>query len=141
MNIEDHFVSKIMTKQVFFVNQDDGLKKAKAVMVKNGINHLPVMNRGHLSGIISRTDIQRVEYISDFANGKVPSKSFFEIFDIEEVMTKRVRVIQSDSRISEAAEIFSENNFHAIPVMEGDVLVGIISVKDVIRFYLKYITK
>lgn len=136
MENDSQLVADIMTKQVVTIDINDELSQAKEIMDEKGIRHLPVMENGQLSGILSMTDINQLQYMSEFAQGKVDAKSFFLIFDIDQLMTKNVMVVESDSSISEASKIFIEKNFHAMPVVEGGELVGILSVKDVLKYYI-----
>jgi len=131
------FVTQIMNKKVVTINIEDNLIEAKGIMDKVGIRHLPVMHHDRLVGMLSKTDINRLEYMSDFAQGKVGVGSFFEIFTIEDIMSKEVVTVQTDDSLSHIAGIFSRNNFHAMPVLEGDVLCGIVSVKDVLKHFIQ----
>ncbi len=53
-------VSKVMTKKLHTVNKDKKLKAVYHVFVINHIRHLPVVDNGHLVGIVSLKDIARV---------------------------------------------------------------------------------
>jgi CBS domain-containing protein len=47
--------------------------------------------------------------------------------------------IQANQTVKEAAEMVAENEFHALPVLEGNNLVGIISTTDIIRYLIEAI--
>lgn len=53
-------VSEVMTKELITVDSDKKLKAVYHVFVINRIRHLPVMENGHLVGIVSLKDIARV---------------------------------------------------------------------------------
>jgi hypothetical protein len=55
---------------------------------------------------------------------------------IEQVMTKDVLTIQHKDTVYDAALLLSENEFHALPVMDEDELVGIVTTTDLIKFLL-----
>lgn len=135
MKQSDQYIVSIMTKQVQTIDIDAELSDAEATMEAHGIHHLPVIGGKHLVGILSKTDINALHKMSEFVEGKVQAKSFFSIFSIEQLMTKEVHVVASDTSINEVARIFSVSSFHALPVMEGEDLVGIVSAKDVLRYY------
>lgn len=51
-------------------------------------------------------------------------------------MTKNVLTIQHKDTIYDAALLLSENEFHALPVMDEEELVGIVTTTDLIKFLL-----
>jgi len=52
-------------------------------------------------------------------------------------MTKGLATLESSSRINVALEVFKENIFHAIPVVDEDKLVGIVTTHDIITHLAK----
>jgi acetoin utilization protein AcuB len=51
----------------------------------------------------------------------------------EEIMTTRMGKVESTDRINVALEIFNLNRFHALPVVDNDELVGIITTYDILK--------
>jgi CBS domain-containing protein len=49
---------------------------------------------------------------------------------IKEIMTKNVITVEPDTRIAKVAEILFQNRIHAVPVMEGEKIAGIIAEND-----------
>ncbi|HRV55334.1 MAG TPA: CBS domain-containing protein, partial [Mangrovimonas sp.] len=60
----------------------------------------------------------------------------YNMFTIEQVMTKNVVSIPATTTIKEAAEILAHKEFHALPVIEGDKLIGIVTTTDLIRYLI-----
>ena len=60
----------------------------------------------------------------------------YDVLTIEQVMTKDVLTIQHKDTVYDAALLLSENEFHALPVMDEDELVGIVTTTDLIKFLL-----
>ena len=54
------------------------------------------------------------------------------VFDIRELMTPNPKVISSEATISEALSVFSKHHIHALPVLEKNELIGIITSNDVL---------
>ena len=54
-------------------------------------------------------------------------------YQVSYIMTKGMAKLESDSRINVALELFKENIFHAIPIVEKDVLVGLVTTYDIIN--------
>jgi len=52
-------------------------------------------------------------------------------------MTSKPRSVSPDSTIREVAEIFSEEEYHALPVIEDGQLKGIVTTTDVIKYMLE----
>ena len=59
------------------------------------------------------------------------------MFSVEQVMTKNLISISPDTTIREAAEILASKEFHALPVCEGDLLVGIVTTTDLIKYLIE----
>jgi hypothetical protein len=59
------------------------------------------------------------------------------MFTIEQVMAKRLVTIAPETTIKEAAEILATKEFHALPVVEGDLLVGIVTTTDLIKYLIQ----
>lgn len=134
MNIgQRNSVMRIMTKQPLYINVDDTLHHACKIMRENCIRHLPVIDNGQLAGILSNTDLERVKV----PGAKGQEVSFYQGFTIGTVMTKNVHTIQVEDSIKDAAELLSFCNYHAIPVMAGEDLVGIVTSTDVINYLLE----
>ncbi|RMG82983.1 MAG: CBS domain-containing protein [Bacteroidetes bacterium] len=126
-------VSHIMTKDVYTVNLKDSLKDAYELMKSKKIRHVPVVSGEKLIGILSMTDILRLSF---GAEGDVDS-AVFEMFTIDQVMKHHPKSVAPTDEIREVAEILTREEFHALPVTEGDKLVGIVTTTDIIRFLLE----
>jgi len=59
------------------------------------------------------------------------------MFSVEQVMAKKLVLISPETSIKEAAEILSNNEFHALPVCEGELLVGILTTTDLIKYLIE----
>ena len=130
-------VSKIMTKQPLSVNISQGLEDVNDLMNEHCIRHVPVVSGDALVGILSKTDIERVSFVESIGDRNQVRKSFYDSFSIEQIMTKNVQSIQVEDSVKDAAEMLSFGNFHALPVLEGKKLVGIVTTTDVINYLLE----
>lgn len=131
-------VSKIMTENVSTINLTDTLQEAVELIKKKKIRHIPVVSGKEVVGIISKTDINRLTFSSLFENQEGADEAILDMLTIPQIMTNKPRVIQAEQPIKEVAEIFSTEEFHALPVVneEGD-LVGIVTTTDIIRYMLE----
>jgi CBS domain-containing protein len=130
-------VSEIMTKNIIKLNLSDELTKAEELFKKNKIRHIPVVNANKIVGMLSYTDLLRVSY-ADAADDDADNVEsiVFNMFSVRQVMAKEVVIISPTSTIRDTASILSKNEFHALPVCEGEVLVGIVTTTDLIKYFL-----
>jgi CBS domain-containing protein len=109
-------VADFMTSDVVAVeipgNRDDVLK----ILKRTGISGVPVLKDRKLVGIITRKDLLRKA----------------EETQLGLLMTVDPITIASDATISDAARLMIRNNVRRLPVMEDDVLTGLISVADLV---------
>lgn len=114
----------VMKTEVVTVSPSAPITEAALSMREEDIGALVVVDdEGRPQGIITDRDI----VVSVVANSKNP----LEIL-VEEVMTKKLIVVQEDASIFEILKILAKNNIRRVPVMRRGKLVGIVSVDDLI---------
>ena len=130
-------ISTIMTQDVVKLNISDNLTKAESLFKKHHIRHIPVVSGNKIIGMLSYTDLLRISFADavDDDEDEIDT-TVYNMFTVEQVMAKKVITISPDTTIREAAEILSRKEFHALPVCEGDLLVGIITTTDLIKYLL-----
>ncbi len=131
-------VSEIMTKNLVKLNLNDDLTKAEHLFKKNKIRHIPVVNGNKIVGILSYTDLLRISFVDAVDDdAEIVDTTIYNLFTIEQVMTKNLVTITPDTTIRETAEILSNKEFHALPICLGDLIVGIVTTTDLIKYLLK----
>ncbi len=130
-------VSAIMTKDVISVSEKDSLEHVASIFKTKGIRHLPVKSGKKIVGIISRTDINRLTFGALFDNQEGVDAAILEMLNIPQVMSENPRTVTSDTTIREVAEIFSEAEYHSLPVVDNEELKGIVTTTDVIKYMLE----
>jgi CBS domain-containing protein len=131
-------VSKIMTANVLTVNVNDDLHEVVELLKKKKIRHVPVLEGKEIVGIISKTDINRLTFSSLFDNQEGADEAILTMLSIPQVMTHKPRVVNSEQVIKDVAEIFSQEEYHALPVTDAQgELTGIVTTTDVIRYMLE----
>ncbi|EPH08233.1 hypothetical protein HMPREF9713_03183 [Myroides odoratimimus CCUG 12700] len=131
-------ISSIMASKLVKLNLTDSLTNAEKLFKENKIRHLPVLSGVELVGILSYTDLVRIslaETVGD--NDDIIDTTIYNMFSIEQVMVKDVVTIQADCSIKDAAEIIIERGFRSLPVMDGDILVGMLTSTDLIKYLIK----
>lgn len=130
-------VSTIMAKDVITVNVTDSLTKADQLFKEHKIRHIPVVSGKHIVGILSHSDILRIAIPDINAEGDAVVSKVYDMYTLEQVMTKNVKTLQQDDFIKTAALVFTENDFRALPIVDAENnLVGILSTTDLIKFLL-----
>ena len=119
-------LSSIMTRDVITAQQNDSLAVARNIFLRNKVHHLPIVNGSRLVGILTTYDLFKI-------NGAQKGRDFEDI-TINEVMTKHVATLEPSDKIGSAAELFLENLFHAVPIVEEGELKGIVTSFDVIKY-------
>jgi acetoin utilization protein AcuB len=132
-------VSEIMTKKLITVIPTDSLQMVNDIFESHNIHHIPVVRHLDLVGIISKTDFYKAIHGAKLENSESVvnyNKTIFAKFKAEDIMTRNVVIINSNDKIGVAAEIFLENYFHAIPIVNDDSeLVGIVSSYDIVKLF------
>jgi CBS domain-containing protein len=129
-------VKDIMTANVFTVQENEKLDRVIELFRKHKIRHLPVMSGKKITGMISRTDINRLTFGALFENQEGADEAVLEILSITQVMTSKPKVVDITDSVKDVAEIFAKEEFHALPVVEGEELKGIVTTTDVINYLL-----
>ncbi len=127
-------VKSLMTTKLITVNPKDKLTAVKEIFENNKIHHIPVVRYKEIVGIISKSDF--LHFLRGFNRNeedRFVNEARLRVYNAEDIMTSGLAKVSPDDRINVALEIFLENRFHAIPVIENGDLVGIITTFDVIR--------
>ncbi len=130
-------VSTIMTKNVVKLNLSDELTKAEALFKKHNIRHIPVVTGSKIIGMLSYSDLLRISFADAVFEDEEIDSVVYDMFDISQVMTKNIVTVNEETTIKETAEILASREFHALPVVKGDNLVGIVTTTDLIKYLLK----
>jgi CBS domain-containing protein len=135
--IEQAMISSIMTTDLITVNYKDDLEKAEHLFKTHKIRHIPVVKGDELKGMISYTDLLRISFADAIGEDEMSIDSVvYNMFTIEQVMVKSVVTMPSTSTIKEVAELLTKRNFHAIPIVDNNKLVGIATTTDLLKFLL-----
>lgn len=131
-------VSMIMSKELVTVSHLDDLTTAEMLFKRNSIRHIPVVNGLKIVGMLSYTDLLRISYADAVDPYETEVDTMvYNMFTIEQVMAKNLIKVSPQTTIKEVAEILSEREFHAIPVVDEGVLVGIVTTTDLINYLLE----
>ncbi|MCA9529351.1 MAG: CBS domain-containing protein [Myxococcales bacterium] len=116
-----HDVLRQKSGEVFSVPPSVTVLEAVEVMTKHHIGAVLVMEAGRLAGVFSERDVlARI-----VAVGRDPKTT-----RVSDVMTTKLYTLTANHSVLEALELMTEHRCRHIPVMDGDTLVGLISIGD-----------
>ena len=131
-------VSKIMTTHLITLNVTDGLDKPESLFKKHHIRHIPVVEGEKIVGMLSLTDLLRISFADGaFQDEDAVDTVVYNMFSVRQVMAKNLISVSPEANIKEVAEILAKKEFHALPVVDQDKLVGIVTTTDLINYLLE----
>nr|MDQ8210095.1 CBS domain-containing protein [Mariniflexile sp. KMM 9835] len=135
--IQNNPVSEIMVKNIIALKRGDNLERAEMLFNKYKIKHIPVVSSDVVIGMLSFSDLLKISLAEITEDEHNVNTIVYNTFKIEQVMSKNIVTIHSDTTIKEAATILAEREFHALPVVDEGVLVGIVTTTDLLNYYIK----
>jgi CBS domain-containing protein len=117
-------LAEIMTSDVLKVDPSDTIGETAQRMVELGVSSAVVSDYGRLIGIVTERDLTRA------VAGRVHSSEA----RVREWMTSEPVTLTPDASPEEAARVMLENGFRHIPILQGEEIVGIVSIRDVARW-------
>lgn len=131
------FVSERMSHPVISVSPETPIHDVLAMFKKEHIRRAPVIQDGKLVGIVSESDLLNA------SPSPVSSLSVWEMnyliskVTIKQVMNKKVKTIDVNTPIEEAARIMADNKFGGMPVLRNGKVVGMITETDLFKTFLE----
>lgn len=118
-------VRDLMASDLLTVEPSTGVEEAAARMDARHVGAAVVVDGERLAGIFTERDVLRA-----VARGAVAGS------EVAEWMTKSPETIEPDDSTGHAAVLMIHGGFRHLPVVDGGKLVGIISIRDLIRVTL-----
>ncbi|MBN1627410.1 MAG: CBS domain-containing protein [Deltaproteobacteria bacterium] len=138
----------IMTKDVISISPDLEVTQAAQILLQHGINGLPVVKGTKLVGILCQSDLIAQQK-------KLPMPSLFTLLDgiiplgstknfekalrkmaattVADAMTSKPVTVGPETELQDIATLMLDKNFHTIPVVDHEELIGIIGKEDVLK--------
>jgi CBS domain-containing protein len=118
-------VANNMSRDLLTVSAGDRLGEAAKRMVARGVGAVLVMEGEKLDGILTERDLMRA-----VAGG------YSEEARVSDWMTRHPETVDADDATGHAASLMIHGGFRHLPVVQGDRVVGIISIRDLMRVAL-----
>ncbi|MGH2651228.1 MAG: CBS domain-containing protein [Actinomycetota bacterium] len=116
-------VAELMSKPVCAVDPESTLAEATTVMGERHVGSALVMEDGHLVGILTERDVVRA----------MSSAFDAPMRPVVEWMTKHPTTVGGDTPVKEALRIMVEGGFRHLPIMDGEQVAGMVSMRDIAR--------
>lgn len=130
-------VSDLMTANPYTLPPSASLDTLLDIMESKSIRHVPVLEPdGTLVGIASDRDLARAAMDVD----EVPLSTMRHMLRercVADVMTKAPQTVSPEDTIDVAGELMTDNKYGCLPVVEGDMLVGILTESDFVRHVMQ----
>ncbi len=145
----------IMTRSLVTTRPDDDLKDAEDLLIEHRVSGLPVVEAGRLVGVLSRSDIARIEVLMKSLDGLVWDRLNWEIqadgfrhtpgpefegfrgrlgkLKVRDAMSDQLVTCAPQTPVRELASEMWRRHVHRIIVVEGTKPLGIVSSLDLAR--------
>jgi acetoin utilization protein AcuB len=127
-------VSEWMTQPVISIKPEDSLQEAEARMRQYRLQHLPVLCQGTLVGLLSDRDLQSAlpSPATTLSIGEI--RFYLARIQVAHVMTRRAIAVAPQTPLAEAARLMRARKLEALPVVEAEQVVGILTTTDLLEF-------
>ena len=113
---------------IWSVRSDQMVLDAIKLMAEKGIGALLVIDDNRLTGVLSERDYARKVILENRSSSDTR---------VSDIMTRDVITITRESSVSDCMTMMTDNDFRHLPVVEGDQVVGMISIGDLVKAVIK----
>jgi CBS domain-containing protein len=120
-------VNQILRKkgtEVYSIISTITVFEALRVMGEKNIGAVLVIEDGILKGILSERDYARKIVLKDKSSKKTP---------VSEIMENEVVTVKPSDDLEYCMELMSKKRIRHLPVIENDVIIGLVSIGDVVK--------
>ena len=132
MNVRD-----IMSPAVLTLTEDQRLYHALQVMEEHRVRHVLVIDEDGLRGIVSDRDIKRQINAAFDTGSESENDRLAMLKPLHEIMTRNVITSGPDDDVQTVAEKMLHHRISAVPVVEDDAILGIVTTSDILELFLR----
>jgi CBS domain-containing protein len=115
-------IGDVMRTRVVTVNADDSARLAVLRMLEEGVGSVAVCEGGRLIGIFTERDVL----------GLAGEGTDLDAVRVGDVMTREPLTVDVGVAVLDAARLMGERKIRHLPVVEGDHLLGMVGIRDVL---------
>ncbi|WP_447586369.1 CBS domain-containing protein [Pseudoxanthomonas mexicana] len=112
------------TPEIFAVSPDASVLDAIKLMAEKGVGAVLAMQGARLCGIVSERDYARKVVLQGRSSSNTP---------VRDIMTAKVVTVRPDDNVDHCMQVVTEHRIRHLPVVEGDAIVGVISIGDLVK--------
>jgi len=127
-------VGRAMKFMPWTVQPSDSVAHARALLDEYRINHLPVLSKGKLVGIVRTRDLQASKRSAQAPALKRALETRPDRVRVASVMTTKVPNARPSDTLADAADLMRRKHVRALPVVEQAHLRGIITRSDIVGY-------
>ncbi|MGB5987724.1 MAG: CBS and ACT domain-containing protein [Desulfobacterales bacterium] len=133
-------VGRIMQRDLITIPPDTSVIEARRIISEHKIDHLLVVDKGErLMGVLSDRDLKQSWASSATTLSQHELNYLLDQLTAALIMSTKIITVMPETTVERAARIMQESNISALPVMDKDKLVGIITRTDVMQVLLEAI--
>jgi CBS domain-containing protein len=118
-------IAKHMSRELLTALPDESIAEAAQHMVARGVGAVLVMDGDRLEGILTERDILKAVAVGAIENARV-----------RDWMTTSPETIEASDSTGHAAALMIHGGFRHLPVLDGGIVAGIVSIRDLMRVTL-----
>lgn len=115
---------RVKGHQYWSVTPDTAVFDALKLMAEKNIGALLVLEGDVLVGLLSERDYARKVILKGKSSKDTP---------VKEIMSEKVMYVEPEQTVEECMALMTDKRVRYLPVIEGDKLIGIISIGDVVK--------
>ncbi len=131
-------VKERMTRNPIFIRPDTPVTEAQALMKREKIHHLPVLDKEEkIVGIVTEKDLLYASPSVATTLSVYEMTSLLAKLKVDKVMSRDVVTATEDVPLEEAARIMADRRIGGLPIVRGKALVGMITESDLFRIFIE----
>lgn len=139
--MKNQIVKDWMTQNPVTISAKSTLPEAHNLMREKKVRRLPVLDHDKLVGIISLTDVMEAKP-SDATTLSIYELNYLLAkLTVSKIMSKSVMTVTPETTVADAARMMLDYKIGGIPVVDGEMLVGIITESDIFRMVVQTYTE
>jgi len=113
--------------QIWSINPSATVFEAIEMMAEKNVGALPVIAAGKLIGVVSERDYTRKVILKGKSSKRI---------SVQEIMTRDLVLARTGDNVVDCMRLMTEKRVRHLPVMDGDTMVGILSVGDLVKWII-----